>query len=87
MPDDLRRSSPWSTVLQLAVWSVVVGVVLSALGITPANIFERLGMIVRRISDLGFGAVHWAIQYFLLGAVIVVPIWLVMTLMRGRGPR
>jgi hypothetical protein len=61
--------------------------VLSELGITSANIFEQLGLIVRRISDLGFSAVHWAIQYFLLGAVIVVPIWLVMTLLRGRGSR
>lgn len=87
MPDDLRRSSHVSIIVQLVVWSVVVGVVLSALGITPANIFEQLGLIVRRISDLGFGAVHWAIQYFLLGAVIVVPIWLVMTLLRGRGSR
>ncbi len=87
MPDDLRRSSHLSTILQLIVWSVVVGVVLSALGITPGNIVERLGLIVRRISDLGFGAVHWAIQYFLLGAVIVVPIWLLMTVMRGRGQR
>jgi hypothetical protein len=87
MPDDLRRASHLSTILQLVVWSVVVGVVLSALGITPSNIFEQLGLIVRRISDLGFGAVHWAIQYFLLGAVIVVPIWLVMMLLRGRGSR
>jgi hypothetical protein len=87
MPDDLRRASHLSTILQLVVWSVVVGVVLSALGITPSNIFEQLGLIVRRISDLGFGAVHWAIQYFLLGAVIVVPIWLVMILLRGRGSR
>jgi Family of unknown function (DUF6460) len=87
MPDDFRRSSHLSTILQLIVWSVVVGVVLSALGITPANIVERLGLVVRRISDLGFGAVHWAIQYFLLGAVIVVPIWLIMTLVRGRGSR
>ncbi len=84
MPDDFRRPSPVSVVIQLVVWSIVVGVVLSALGITPSNILERLGLIVRRISDLGFGAVHWAIQYFLLGAVIVVPIWLITTLVRGR---
>ena len=87
MPDDLRRSSHWSTILQLVVWSVVVGVVLSALGITPGNIVERFGLIVRRISDLGLGAVHWAIQYFLLGAVIVVPIWLIARLFKGGGPK
>jgi hypothetical protein len=82
--NDNNRSSTVSTVLQLVVWSVVVGVVLSALGITPFNLFDRLGLIVRRISDLGFGAFHWAFQYFLLGAVIVVPVWLIMTVLRGR---
>jgi hypothetical protein len=82
--NDNNRSSTVSTVLQLVVWSVVVGVVLSALGITPFNLFDRLGIIVRRISDLGFGAFHWAFQYFLLGAVIVVPVWLIMTVLRGR---
>jgi hypothetical protein len=82
--NDNNRNSTVSTVLQLVVWSVVVGVVLSALGITPYNLVDRLGLIVRRISDLGFGAFHWAFQYFLLGAVIVVPIWLITTVLRGR---
>lgn len=82
--NDNNRSSTVNTVIQLVVWSVVVGVVLSALGITPFNLVDRLGLIVRRISDLGFGAFHWAFQYFLLGAVIVVPIWLITTLLRGR---
>jgi Family of unknown function (DUF6460) len=79
-----RRVLPVSTIVQLIVWSVVVGVIFSALDITPRNLVERLGFIVRRIYDLGFGAFHWAFQYFLLGAVIVVPIWLVMRLLRGR---
>jgi hypothetical protein len=86
MNDD-RRPSHVSTVVQLIVWSIVVGVVLSVLGITPYNLVDRVGLIFRRIYDLGFGAFHWAFQYFLLGAVIVVPIWLVMYLLRGRGSR
>jgi hypothetical protein len=85
--NDNSRGSPVSTIVQLVIWSVVVGVVLSALGITPFNLVERLGLIVRRISDLGFGAFHWAAQYLLLGAVIVVPVWLVMRLFGGRGGR
>jgi hypothetical protein len=80
-----RPSSHFSTIIQLIVWSVVVGVVLSALGITPFNLFDRLGLLVQRVYDLGFGAFHWAFQYFLLGAIVVVPIWLFMTVLRGRG--
>ena len=32
---------------------------------------------------MGFDAVRWLWRYFLLGAVIVVPIWLVLRLMRA----
>lgn len=86
MPDrNTSRLPPVSTIVQLIVWSVVVGVVFSALDITPRNLIDRLGFIMRRIYDLGFGAFHWALQYFLLGAVIVVPIWLLMRVLRGRG--
>lgn len=85
--NDQRAPSTLATIVQLIVWSVVVGVVLSALGITPFNLFDRLGLIFRRIADLGFDTFHWAFQYFLLGAMIVVPIWLVMVVMRGRGGR
>jgi hypothetical protein len=87
MADHTTPPTTTATIVQLVIWSVVVGVVLSALGITPFNLFERLGLIARRISDLGFDAVHWGLQYFILGAVIVVPVWLVMRVMRGRGQR
>jgi Family of unknown function (DUF6460) len=87
MQNERPSPSSMSTIVQLIVWSVVVGVVLSALGVTPFNIVERIGLIGRRIYDLGFGAIHWGVQYFLLGAVIVVPIWLVMHLLRSRRQR
>jgi hypothetical protein len=85
MSNNAPAPSPLGTVAQLVLWSVVVGVVLSALGVTPYNLVDQLGLIFRRIYDLGFGAFHWAIQYFLLGAIIVVPIWAILRLTRGRG--
>ena len=69
--------SPVATIAQLVLWSVVVGVILSALGITPFNIVDRIGLIIRNVWNLGFDALNWAVQYFLLGAIIVVPIWLI----------
>jgi hypothetical protein len=72
------------TVIRLVLISIAVGIVFSALGITPFNIVERLEQIVRRITDLGFDAVRWAFNYFLLGAIIVIPVWLVLRLVRGR---
>lgn len=78
--------SPAATAAQLVLWSVVVGVILSALGITPYNIVDRIGLIIRNIYNLGFDALNWAVQYLLLGAIIVVPIWLISRVLgRRRG--
>ena len=74
------------TVIRLVLLSVVVGIVFSALGINLFNIVERLQLLVRRIADLGFDAFHWAFNYFLLGAVVVVPIWFVVRLLK-RDPK
>jgi hypothetical protein len=72
------------TIIRLVLISIVVGVVFSALGITPFNLVERLEQIVRRITDLGFDAVRWGFNYFLLGAIIVFPVWFVVRLLKGR---
>jgi Na+/H+-dicarboxylate symporter len=71
------------TIIRLVLISIVVGIVFSALGITPFNLIERLQHIVRRITDLGFDAFRSAFEYFLLGAIVVVPVWFIVRLVRG----
>ena len=46
-------------------------------------IFRLIEDLVRAIWDMGFDALVWLWRYFLLGAVIVVPIWLIVRLMRA----
>jgi hypothetical protein len=70
--------------MKLVLLSIVVGVVFSALGITPYNLVERLEQIIRNLMNLSFDAINWALKYFLLGAVIVLPIWFVVRLLRSR---
>ncbi len=80
--------NPLGVIIRLILLSVVVGIVLSTLGITPANLFQRLDILARRIYDLGFGSVEWLFSHLLLGAMLVVPIWLlarVFGLIGGRG--
>ena len=80
--------SPGRVLVQLAVMSFVLGVILSALGVSPFDIVESLQRLALRIYNMGFDAVAWGFRYFLLGAVIVVPVWLVMRLFRlGRRNR
>jgi hypothetical protein len=79
--------SPAFVVVRLILLSILVGVVLSALGLDPWNIVSSLERLVRGIWNMGFDAVRWLWGYFLLGAVLVVPIWLIMRIGKGSGRR
>ena len=68
---------------RLALASILVGVILAALGLDPFDIVRSLEHIVRWFWDKGFDAIRWLWRYFLLGAVVVIPIWLIMRLING----
>ena len=72
--------SPLGVLARLVLVSVLVGVVLSALGLDPFDIVRSIERLIRNIWNMGFDAVRWLWRYFLLGAVIVVPIWIVVRL-------
>ena len=73
---------PLSVIFRLVLLSILVGVILEALGLDPWNILETLRTLVLRIWDMGFDAVRWMWRYLLLGAAIVLPIWLIVRLAR-----
>ena len=75
--------SPLAVLVKLVLLSILIGVVLSALGLDPLNIFSSLQRLLRDVWNMGFDAVRWLWQYFLLGAVIVIPIWLILRLVRA----
>ena len=77
--------SPLAVLARLVLLSVLVGVILHALGFDPANIIESARRMIQAVWDMGFDAVRWAWRYFLLGALVVVPIWLIVRL--SRAPR
>jgi len=74
---------PLSVIFRLALLSILIGVILDLLGLDPWNIIESLRTLVLRIWDMGFDAVRWVWRYLLLGAAIVVPVWLVVRLTRA----
>ena len=85
MTDTVHRffgGSPGRVVIQLIIVSFVVGIILSALGVSPYDIVNGLSRLARRIYDMGFGTIEWVVRYFLLGAVIVVPIWLISRVLK-----
>lgn len=74
--------NPAAVMIRLVVLSLIVGVILSALGLSPYELVESLQRLVLRIYDLGFGAIESIVRYFLLGAILVVPIWLIARILR-----
>ena len=75
--------SPLAVLGRLILVSILVGVVLSALGLDPFDIVRSIQRLIRSIWDMGFDAIRWLWRYLLLGAVVVIPIWLLMRLVNA----
>jgi hypothetical protein len=73
---------PLSVIFRLVLLAILIGVILEVLGLDPWNVIESLRSLLLRIWDMGFDAVRWLWRYLLLGAALVVPIWLIMRLVR-----
>lgn len=81
---------PGRTLLWLAFLCVVIGFVLATVGLDPIRLVRRIVFgfddLVRWILAFGGDILAGLGRYFLVGAVVVVPIWLVLRVMAvGRG--
>ena len=68
------------TLLKLAIASVVVGIVLAVFGIRPIDLWQDFIDTFVRVWEMGFDAIRWSGEYFVLGAVVVIPIFIVVRL-------
>jgi hypothetical protein len=68
---------------RLILLSILVGVILDAIGLSPWNIIESVRRLIAFIWTSGFDAVRWLWGDFVLGAVIVVPIWFLVRLAKA----
>ena len=76
---------PLWVLVRIILLSILVGVVLSVLGLDPWNIVLSVQRLLRSIWEMGFDTVFWIWRYFLLGAILVIPIWLIMRLVKAPG--
>jgi hypothetical protein len=82
--------NPALVLLRLAILSLILGMLLAALGFSPFEIVESLQRLANYIYNMGFRAIEEFGRYFMLGAVLVFPIWLiarVLKLMTGSASR
>ena len=75
--------SPLAVLGRLILVSILVGVILNALGLDPFDIVRSIQRLFESIWNMGFDAFRWLWRYFLLGAVIVIPIWLILRLVNA----
>jgi hypothetical protein len=75
--------SPVGVLVRLVLLSIVVGFILHAAGIDPQDIFHSLEELARHLWYMGLEPLRWLWEYFLLGAAVVIPIWLIIRLTRG----
>lgn len=75
MPKDIL-----GTVFKIVLASLVIGFILKFLDIKPTDLWQDFGNTLKRAFDWAGDFVAGSVEYILVGAVIVVPIWLVVFL-------
>ncbi|NNE84498.1 MAG: hypothetical protein HKN28_11065 [Alphaproteobacteria bacterium] len=78
----MNRRNISRTLLRLFFYSLVIGLALSALNISPESLLGGIGGTVESIFLVVVDAVEWAVPFVLIGAVVVLPIWLVFAGLR-----
>ena len=76
--------SPLRVLLKLIIVSFLVGLVMSAFGWAPWGIVAQLRDFVLGLWNMGFRAFDRFLGYFMLGAVVVLPVFIVMRLLNHR---
>jgi Domain of unknown function (DUF6460) len=75
--------NPGRTLFRLLLASFAVGVALSVFDVRPETLLRDLDDYAYQLFTAAVDAVTWAIPYILIGAVVVAPIWLVMTIWKA----
>jgi len=67
--------------------SFVVGLILAMFGFDPETVYDSIVRGVRRLIEFGLTDFRQIARIFLTGAIVVLPIWLVLRLLDARRAR
>jgi acetyl-CoA acetyltransferase len=73
------------TLAKVVVASLVVGTILAHFGITAEQLMREVGLSAERVEDYARKGFAWAWPNVLLGALVIVPIWFLLYLLRPPG--
>ncbi len=68
--------------LRILIASLFVGVALSYFNVTPEQIFSNFGLDSQNVKDGLRRALVWAVPHIALGAVVILPVWIIFYLFR-----
>jgi hypothetical protein len=83
----LIGGSPAAVALRLLVVSFLAGVVLVTMGFEPETLYEGVWRTIRHLTDYGLEDVKRIGRIVLTGAMVVVPLWILMRLLNARRGR
>lgn len=70
------------TVIKLIILSLIVGLLLNWFDVSPQDLLGKIFGNIDSILQWSVGAFGSAASYILLGAVVVVPIWAILFVLR-----
>ncbi len=71
-----------ATIIKLLVLSLIVGMLLKFLNINPENLLSSLGGLFEWFVQFGAKLIDWGLGYVLIGAAVVIPIYIIIVLLR-----
>ena len=71
-----------STIVKLIIACLLVGLVLSTLNVDPRNILASGQATIEWLIEVGGEFFAWAVTHILTGAIVVIPIWVIIYLLR-----
>lgn len=87
MAGDVNRflgDSPARTVLKLVVVSLIVGFLMAIFGVDPWDVIYSIRNFILDIWHSGFAALGRIGDYLILGATIVIPIFVILRIFSYR---
>jgi hypothetical protein len=72
-----------STIIKLLIASLIVGFALTFFNLDPRDVLTHMLRWAKSLAEWSVDVFGSAVSYILLGAVIVLPIWLVFYLLRA----
>lgn len=74
-----------STLVKFFIGAVAIGALLNAFNISADQVLRDLGLTPDSIFAFVQDGISWALPNFILGALVLVPIWIVIFLLKPPG--